>query len=195
MKRHIFAILFIFLISNAFGQEAYNFLNLQWRAGEVEIKEAHVGEEVNIKFDTINIPDNEIINIEIWEQTDGRLMDFIAKLQGTVSNASVELVWIVEFDIDDDNTNYAREIKEKRYTYIDYVFTVKYGDITVSGKSLSIMTWIMQLVRNSATGEPLRNTRFFLIAPDNEIIEGYTNDEGYIVFDRLRMIGQYRLAI
>jgi hypothetical protein len=188
-------VLFILLNYSAYGDEAYNFLDLQWRTGEDEIEEAHVGDEVKIKFETTNIPDNETIDIEIWEQTDGKLMDFIAKLQGTVINGMVELNWIVEFDEDNENTNYAREIREIGYTFIDYVFIVKNDDMVISSKLLSIMSWIRQLVVNRETREPVRNQDYFIIAPDNEIIEGYTNKEGYIILDRLRKIGQYRIVI
>lgn len=193
--KYIIIGLFIFLNFSACGHKTTNFLKLQWRVGEYEIKEAHIGNEVNIKFKTINIPDNETIAIEIWEQTDGKLMDLIAQLQGTVINGMVELYWIIEFDEHNENTHYARKIKEKGFTFIDYVFIIKYGDAIISSKSLSIMDWVRQLVVNKTTREPLRNQQFFLIAPDNEIIEGCTDDEGYIIVNKIRKIGTYRLVI
>jgi len=57
------------------------------------------------------------------------------------------------------------------------------------------MAWVKQLVVDKETKEPIRNTRFFAIAPDNEIIEGCTNDEGYIILNRLRKIGNYKLVM
>jgi len=177
-----------------YAQESDHFFNLQWKTGENEIYEAHVGDEVTIKFETIDIPDNEIIDIEIWEKTNGKLMDFIAKLPGTVNNEIVELNWIVEFDINNKDTNYAREIKEHGYTFIDYVFVIKYNDETVSSKPLIIMSWIKQLLVEMRTREPIRNHRFFLFLGKEEVIEGTTTDEGYILLNRIRKIGHYKLG-
>jgi hypothetical protein len=175
-----------------YAQESDHFFNLQWKAGETEIYEAHVGDEITIKFETMDIPDNEIIDIEIWEKTNGKLMDFIAKLPGTVNNEIVELNWIVEFDINNKDTNYAREIKEHGYTFIDYVFVIKYNDETVSSKPLIIMSWIKQLLVEMRTREPIRNHRFFLFLGKEEVIEGTTTEEGYILLNRIRKIGHYK---
>jgi len=172
-----------------------NYYNLQWRKGEEEIIEAHVDDEVTISFKTKNIPDNENVNIEIWEQTDGRLMDLIAKLQGKVVNGIVEINWNIKFDLNDVNSNYSKEIKEKHYAIIDYVFVIKNNNVIITSKLLPIMAWVKQLVVDKETKETIRNTRFFAIAPDNEIIEGYTNDEGYIILNRLRKIGNYKLVM
>jgi hypothetical protein len=195
MDKYIIIVLFVFLNFSTYGQEAYNFLDLQWKIGENEIEEAHIADEVKIKFKTINIPDNEIIDIEIWEKTDCKLMDFITKLQGIVINGIVELNWIIEFDENNESTNYAQEIKEKGYTFIDYVFVIKNNDIVISSGLLSIMDWIKQLVVNKETQKPIRNQRYFIITPDDETIEGYTNDKGYVILERIKKIGKYRLII
>ena len=182
------------MVFDYYGQESDNFFNLQWKIGEDEIYEAHVGDEVTIKFETMDIPDNEIIDIEIWEKSNGELMDFIAKLQGTVNNGIVEINWIVELDEKNENTNYFREIKENFYTYIDYVFIIKYNDVTASSKLLIIMSWVKQLVIDKRTREPLRNCRYFLVL-GHEVIEGTTTEEGYIQLNRMRKFGNYKVVI
>jgi hypothetical protein len=121
-------------------------------------------------------------------------MDFIAKLPATVNNEIVELNWIVEFDINNKDTNYAREIKENGYTFIDYVFVIKYNDETVSSKPLIIMSWIKQLLVEQRTRMPIRNHRFILVLGKEEVIEGTTTEEGYILLNRLRKIGHYKFA-
>jgi hypothetical protein len=199
MYKSLIIVLFVFLYNNSYGQESSDFFNLQWRDFQTEIDEAHVGDKIIIEFETRNILDNEIIDIEIWEETDGKLMDLIKKLQGTIKRSIVELEWIVEFDENNENTNYAREIEEIGYTFIDYVFLVKYEGITISSKALAISSWIDQLIVNQY-GEPVRNQDFVIMILDKrtgkvESIVGKTNDEGHMIMRNLRKIGRYRLLI
>ena len=121
-------------------------------------------------------------------------MDFIAKLPGTVNNGTVELNWIIEFDVNNKDTNYAHEIKEHGYTFIDYVFVIKYNDETVSSKPLIIMSWIKQLLVEKRTRTPIRNHQFIIVLGKEEVIEGTTTEEGYIQLYRLRKIGHYKFA-
>jgi hypothetical protein len=198
MKRNKFLIvlIFTFLNLNAYGSGIYNFSGLQWNNGENEIEEAHVGDEIIIKFAVLNIPDGETINIEIWENSNENLMDFIDELQGTVKNGIIEILWTVELDLNDDDAYYYHDIKENGFTYIDYVFVIKYKDLTIQSKLLSVMTWINQLIIDKNTKEPVRNTQFFVILMgDDDIIEGYTDDEGRIKVYNLKKVGNYKLII
>jgi hypothetical protein len=192
MGKNLLIICLVFLSNNIYGQEVFN---LQWRDTDAEIEEAHIGDKIIIKFESRNISDNEFIEIEIWEKTNGKLMDFIQKLQGTVNNGFFEIERIIEFDVNNENTNYGNEIKENGYAIIDYVFIVKYNEINISSPSLAILSWINNLFINGRTGEPMRNRDFVFISPDGEFFVGKTDDEGYGKIRNLRKIGRYTYII
>jgi hypothetical protein len=196
MNKYLIIAFLISLNLNAYANGIYDFSDLQWSAGENEIEEAHVGDEIIIKFNSFNIPDDEIINIEIWEKSNGKLMDFIAELQGTVKNGIVEIPWAIELDIHDRYANYFEEIQKNGYTYIDYVFVIKYGSLALESKLLSIMEWVNQLVVDKNTKEPIKNMQYYIILRGtDEIIEGNTGDDGRIKLYRLKKVGDYRIIL
>lgn len=182
----------IFYNNFLYSQEIY-FSNLQWLDGGNEIQEAHIDDTVIIKFKAINIPGNEIINIEIWEQTDTKLMDLIKKLEGTVKDGIVEIKWAVEFDMDNERANYYREIEEKDYAIIDYAFVIKYNNQNIRSNSLAILGKLDVLVIDANTGEPMRNRDFMFYSPDGKFLIGKTDNEGHAKMRNLRKIGKYNL--
>jgi hypothetical protein len=113
-KYKLIGIIFLILNNMVYGQE---FLNLQWKDVDSEISEACIDDIVVISFDTYGLVNGQKIEMEIWENTDGELMDLIKKLTGTVNDGKVELEWTVEFDMKNMETNYYREIEEKRIYY------------------------------------------------------------------------------
>jgi hypothetical protein len=192
-----FVIFFVtFILTNNIScikeeKKAHEFLNLQWRDSQTGINESSIDDQIIIKFDTKNILENEIIEIEIWEQTDGKLMDLVRKLQGTVKNDAVEIIWIVEVDFNNTDTHYNREIDEKGYTLIDYVFLIKNGNEIVSSHLLAVTKNIDIFVAYEGSRKPIRNTEYFLIAPDKEYFYGKTDDDGYARIRKLRKMGNY----
>jgi len=206
MKKNLVICLFLlfYLCNNSYGQRATNFaysnlygrnkfLNLQWRNEQSEIAEAHVHDKIIIRFETINLPDNEKIDIEIWEETDGKLMDLIDTLQGTVKNNIVEVSWNVELNEDKMNTNYGREIKEKGYTFIDFIFKIKNTDI--KSKSLAILSFVYTQVVDKKYGIPIRNHAFIFTYPDNEEIRVFSDGDGIISVRNIRKNGKFYLRL
>jgi len=180
-----------FIHSNIYGQN--KFLNLQWRNEHLEIGESHVNDQIIIRFETINLPDNENIDIEIWEETDGNLMDLIDTLQGTVKNNIVEISWNVKFDEDKTDTNYAREIKEKGYTFIDYIFKIK--NTNIQSKSLAILSYVHIRAVDDKYGITIRNTAFIFTYPDNEEIRVFSDENGIIRVRNIRKRGKVYLRL
>jgi hypothetical protein len=189
----LIAIFAIFLPNSSYGEENIVFFNLQWRNLDTKINEAHIGDRILINFETENIFDNMIIDIEIWRKKDGELIDFIKKLQGTVKNHSVELDWVVEFDENNENTNYFREIKETGYAIIDYVFVIKFNNENIYSNILEILARFERRITDAKTGEPLGNREFALYSPDGQFIFGTTDNEGYARVNNIRKIGYYNL--
>jgi hypothetical protein len=188
MSKHImFFAFFMLMYINSYGDEAYSFFDSQWRNNQEEINEAHIGDSVTIKFKTENVPENSVIDIEIWVKKDEILMDLIEKLQGTVKNGIVEIDWVIEFDLknmDNENTIYFQEKTENGYIILDYVFIIKYEDKIISSGLLAILSKLDLLVI-----EPERNQIYLIIFPDGEIIKVYTDDDGFIRIRNLRKIG------
>ena len=192
LNKKIILCILLALPTFVFGQEDAAFSNLQWQSDLHEaIDEANIDDTVVISFDAQNIPDGSSVDVEIWEETDGKLTDFIAGLQGTVVNGSVELEWVVKLDMDNKDANYVREIEENYYTIIDYVFVVKYDNTTISSQSLAILAWASYNLVDALTKEPLRNEDFILMAPDGKFMIERTDDKGRAVVRNLRKIGYY----
>jgi hypothetical protein len=206
MKKNLIICIFLlfYFCNNIYGQRSTNFvysnlygrnrfLNLQWRNEQSEIAEAHVHDQIIIRFETINLPDNEKIDIEIWEETNNKLMDLIDTLQGTVKNNIVEISWIVKFDRDKIDTNYAREIKEKGYTFIDYIFKIK--NINIQSKPLAILSFVNGQAIDDKYGALIRNHAFIFTYPDNEEIRVFSDENGIIRVRNIRKMGSVYIRL
>jgi hypothetical protein len=196
-KYKLIGIILLVLNNIAYGQD---FQNLQWKDMTSEITEACVDDTVLISFAAYGMADGQKIEIEIWENTDDELTDLIKKLTGTVNNGKVELEWAVEFDMENRETNYYREIEEKGFTILDYVFVIDYGKVKYISKLLAITTWGNRLLIDEDTGEPIRNRDYvlMLLTPDRkdrEYISGKTDNDGRIKLNNIRKIGDWRIIM
>jgi len=190
-KSFFFAVLLSLSINSVcFAQAGIEFFNLQWRNNSTEIEEAHLDDRVIIEFETNNIPNGAIIDVEIWSITDNELRDLIDNIQGEVINGIVRIEWEIKFD-NNVNINSAQQINERGYTIIDYYFTVKYNDITSSSNRLPIYSYFDYLILDDITGEPIRNSDFLLFAPNGRFLMGTTNEDGRAIMRNLRIIGSY----
>ncbi|MCL2231830.1 MAG: hypothetical protein FWB99_01995 [Treponema sp.] len=167
------------------------FNNLRWSDFHSEIKEAHIHDEIVIMFETRNIPENEIVYVEIWEQTDNVLMDFIERLQGTVKNNAVQIQWTIGLDFNNEGANFNQEIERNRYTIVDLVFLVKHEDQIISSGLLAVLGLMNIQVLCGETREPRRNIDLVVISPVNERIYARTDGDGWARIRNLRRIGHY----
>ena len=200
MRKFIIAVFVVFmplvvtgcrsLEKEAVEEIIVGFSNLQWRDFQSEIKEAHLYDKIIITFETKNIPENEIIDIEIWEKTDTVLMDFVAALQGTVKNNAVEIHWIVGLDFNNTEANFNQEIENNGYTIIDLVFLIKHNDQVISSDLLAVLG-LMNIHVLSNTHEPRQNIELIVVGPHNERIYVRTDNDGWARIRNLRRIGDY----
>ena len=191
-KSYIIAsILLLFFLNNILAQEKFEFHNLQWRDGEIVINEAHLDDQVFITFETRNIPDNEVVDIEIWVKTNGELVDFVSLTQGSVRNGIVNIEWTVELPMNNVNANYVREIEENGYTIVDFAFLIRNNNLIFVSGLLEIYDWFDYEIINDTTGEPIPNSDFLILGPDGKFMPGTTNDEGRAIMRNLRRIGNY----
>jgi hypothetical protein len=201
MKNYrILGVFLVFITTNVivYGQD---FQNLQWRDAESEITDACIGDNVLISFETNNnIIDGKMIEIEVWESTNNKLMDLIKKLTGVVNNGKVELGWTVEFDEQNTETNYYNEIEENGFTILDYVFVINYQSKRYISNLLGITAWGNRQMVDERTGEPIRNMDYILMLltpdrKDREYINGTTDDDGRIKLRNIRKIGDWRIIM
>jgi hypothetical protein len=198
MKKYkLIGIILLVLHNMAYG---WDFRNLQWKDRASEITEACIDDKVVISFDAYGAAEGQKIEIEIWENTDGKLTDLIKSVTGTVNNGKVELAWTVEFDMENKETNYYREIEKKGFTILDYVFVMDYKDVKYMSKLLAVTAWGDTLVTDKNTGEPMRNREYILMLltpdrEDREYISGKTDNNGRIKQHNLRKIGSWKIII
>jgi len=183
--------IFIIFSNGIYGQTTHYFRNLQWMDSHSEIEEAHILDEIIIRFETENVPDNENIFIEIWKQTNNELMDLITALQGTVINNTVNIFWVVEFDETRSDTHYAREIIENGYTIINYVFLIKYNNMNIISKPLAVLNFINIVLIDDVLNVPIGNTMVSITSPDGEVIQAKSDENGIILIRNLRKKGEY----
>ena len=181
----------VFLCNHLFGQETAQFFNLQWRDSQNEITEANLDDTINIFFETRNIPENEMVAVEIWRKRSNELLDLIKEEQVTVKNNTGVLTLTVALDLNNENTTYFKEIAENGYTIVDYVFIIKHNDINISSNVLAILGWADHLIVDKLTGEPVRNKDFLLLTPKGKFLPGRTDDDGRAKVRNLREIGNY----
>jgi len=171
------------------------FNNLRWSDFQSEIKEAHIHDEIILKFETRNVPENEIIHVEIWEKTDNVLMDFIDTLQGTVKNNAVEIRWTVGIDFNNADMNFNQEIERNRYTFIDLVFLVKHNGQIISSDLLAVLGLMNIHVLCNETHTPRRNVELIVVSPANERTYVTTDNDGWARIRNLRRIGEYMVFV
>jgi len=204
MNKFVMAILAIFMSLNVIGCRTLEksadaeimaeFNNLRWKDFQSEIKEAHIHDEIVLAFETRNIPEGEIIHIEIWEKTDNVLMDFIESLQGTVKNNAVEIPWTVGLDFNNAEANFNQEIERNGYTIVDLVFLVKHGDQIISSDLLVVLGLMNIHVLYGAHG-PRRNIELIVVGPTGERVYVMTDDDGWARIRNLRRIGDYMVFV
>jgi hypothetical protein len=190
----IYGILF-FNSFSVFTQDSNipEFFNLKWSSGVNEITEVCIGDTIIIEFETLNVPNGMDVNVEIWGINNNDTMDIIRKLSGKVNNGNVSIDWTAEFDLENRDSNYFKEIEKNEYVIIDYFFVIGYENIIKRSELLAIMTSVNRRLINDTTGEPLKHRPYGLFFPDGTWLFGTTDDEGRIIRRDIRRIGYYNI--
>jgi hypothetical protein len=178
----------IFLYSNLlYGQQIIK--NLQWLNGNKEVTELTVDNGITLYADTENVNDGEIVKITIWEEND-ESDDLVGEYFSRVKGNKIIFHWILTFE-EEKLQNCSNEIKTIGFTMPEYYFTIEYTTIeTQHSKLLNVRGWIRQLIITEVTEIPCRNTKYALLLPDNTEIEGWTDAEGYIRQDNIKVFGR-----
>lgn len=112
-----------------------------------------------------------------------------------VQDGKILYKWKVIYMEDNDDTESQQEKNEKGYTLPEYVFTVECDGVESeeSGK-LDVMGWIKTQFKDKKTGKPLANRKYNIYLFDGTIINGTTDNEGYIDLKDLKF-GKYIICL
>ena len=157
------------------------------------ITKALVGDEVYLCADVTDIADGATAKINIVEK-DGD-DDFVAELSTSVQEGKIRCDWKVIYTEDTDDTDSQKEIEEKGYTLPEYAFTVECDGVeSEESGQLDVMGWIKTQFNDKKTGKPLANRKYNIYLFDGSIINGTTDNEGYIDLKDLKF-GKYIICL
>ena len=84
---------------------------------------------------------------------------------------------------------------EKGYTLPEYAFTVECDGVeSEESNQLDVMGWIKTQFKDKKTGKPLANRKYNIYLFDGSIINGTTDNEGYIDLKDLKF-GKYIICL
>ena len=159
------------------------------------IAKALVGDEVYLCADVTNIADGATAKIKVIEKDDDGNDDFVAELSTSVQEGKIRCDWKVIYTEDTDDTDSQKEIEEKGYTLPEYAFTVECDGVeSEESGQLDVMGWIKTQFNDKKTGKPLANRKYNIYLFDGSIINGTTDNEGYIDLKDLKF-GKYIICL
>ena len=159
------------------------------------ITKALVGDEVYLCADVTNIADGATAKIKVIEKDDDGNDDFVAELSTSVQEGKIRCDWKVIYTEDTDDTDSQKEIEEKGYTLPEYAFTVECDGVeSEESGQLDVMGWIKTQFNDKKTGKPLANRKYNIYLFDGSIINGTTDNEGYIDLKDLKF-GKYIICL
>jgi translation initiation factor IF-1 len=172
------------------------FGELRWEKGGKEVREALVGDKVDMVCEVKDINNGEKVKLRVWEHDEDNEHDLVAELGGEVENGQVRKGWEVVYTSDeDDGSTSAKELKEKGYTLPEYHFVAEYGDVkSEPGPVLEVRGWAELALEDYQSKEPLANKRYTIFLENGEKVEGITDGKGNInktgmpISDRFIMI-------
>ena len=159
------------------------------------LTKALVGDEVFLCADVTDIADGATAKINIVEKDDDGNDDFVAELSTSVQEGKIRCDWKVIYTEDTDDTDSQKEIEEKGYTLPEYAFTVECDGVeSEESGQLDVMGWIKTQFNDKKTGKPLANRKYNIYLFDGSIINGTTDNEGYIDLKDLKF-GKYIICL
>ena len=179
-------LLFIFfsLISNLlYGQHIIR--NLQWLNADHEITELTLGYGVTLYAETDNIENNDIVTITIWEKGDET--DYlVGKYISRIIDNKIFFHWIIVYEKETSENDLYRN----GFT-VQYYFNVQYDKIiSHNSELLDVLSWIKTRFVYQGTNIPIANRKYSIVLPDNTEIEGWTDAEGYMRNENMRIWGR-----
>jgi hypothetical protein len=185
MKKVLYVILLL-NISSLYGQSIIR--NLQWLNVNYEITELTTHNGLTLYAETENINNNEVVDIKIWEK--GEENDFlVGEYISRVVDNEILFHWILDF-----NRDVTEDEEESGFTVL-YYFTIQYNKIiSHRSNSLDVLYWIRQQIKEAGGNYIYANRKFLIIFSNDEIMEVWSDEEGYLYLENLRFWGNVFFA-
>jgi phosphoribosylformylglycinamidine (FGAM) synthase PurS component len=166
---------------------------MRWEKEGKEVREALVGDEVDLVCEVKDINNGEKVKLTVWEHDEDNEHDHVADLTGVVENGKVAIKWKVVYTEDNDDSTSGKEMAEKGYTLPEYHFVAEYDGVENEESSiLLVYGWGNTLLSDKNIGEPIKNRDFVLLTPEGEYISGTTGSDGLAKVDKVKF-GKYIL--
>jgi hypothetical protein len=161
-------------------QDSPEFMNLIWENDGSETSNALIGSDVTLSCEARNIAEGETIKFSIFAQGKNK-DDLVDEVEGRVMDGRVQVLWEIIFK-GEKGSNADQEIEEQRYTIPVYYFTAQYGGVESARRSqpLVIRNFALKRLMDEDTGEIFRNTKYAISLSDGSVINGITDDDGYM---------------
>ncbi|MDR2922807.1 MAG: LysM peptidoglycan-binding domain-containing protein [Treponema sp.] len=178
------AVIFLFCSNLLYGQQVIK--NLQWLNAGQEISELTIGNGLTLYAETENISDNEIVKITVCE-TGGKEDAFSGEYISRVIKNKIFFHWCLDFPYEKEE--FRRDLYKDGYT-VQYYFYVQYNAIkSQNSKLLDVGNSVYTQIVYEGTNDILVNKKYTIVMPDNSIVTGWTDAEGYLRQDYVKSWG------
>lgn len=167
--------------------------NLVWKQDGKQVEKALIGQTVELTADVSGADEGASISLEIVDVAAAEGEKEIRNVGGVVADQKISIAWKVDYPVKKKNADDSDE--QTGYIEPELVFrgTTTNTSEVESGR-LAVFTWLKVLLREKVGGNILKETKCYLVHPDDSEEELVSDAEGYVVVDELK-IGDYRLTL
>lgn len=139
-------------------------------------KEANVGEEIELKVETIGISDGEKVLLEIYVRDSNYTDHLLEVIETQIKGDKIEAKW--KMQVDEKYLNICEtKNNKKKYSVPFFFFKVGIGELHEQSGLLYIRDWI-EIEAKDDKGNTIANKKFKAILPDGSIEEGILDNNG-----------------
>lgn len=167
--------------------------NLVWQQEGQQIDKAVIGQTVELTADVSGADEGASLSLQIIDVAGPDEEKELGNVGGVVADKKISIAWKVDYPIKKKNANDSDE--QAGYIEPELVFRgTTTNTCEVESGRLAVFTWLKVLLRERVGGKILKETKCYLVHPDDSEEELVSDADGYVVVDELK-IGDYRLTL